>query len=117
MIFDMRRCYWMTAICAINLIAPGCLVTSIEGDPDPDQSVAINGLTIRTTCRATIECAPTLVFEWCASVNRHLDDASRFVRDFWADNGCMGSVLLGRTDCEAGGVPCGRRGLVEIIEP
>lgn len=117
MIFGMRRCYWIVISCAINLIAPACLVTDVEGDPGSGESIAINGLTIRTTCISTIDCAPQLVFEWCASPNRHLHDAQSFVSAFWEANGCEGSVSLGRTDCDAGGVPCAHRGLVEIIEP
>ncbi len=117
MIFVMRRCYWMIIICAINLIAPACLVTSVDGDLDPDENIAINELLIRTTCASTIDCAPRLVFEWCAAPNRHLYSAQSFVSDFWEHNGCQGSVSFGRTDCEAGGVPCPRRGLVGVVEP
>lgn len=111
----MHRCFRMIILYAINLIASGCLVTT-GGDSDPGNGIAINGLAIRTTCAASIDCAPRLVFEWCASPNRHLHDSESFVDDFWAES-CGNSPLVGRIDCDAGGIPCSHRGLVEIIEP
>lgn len=88
----------------------GCLVTEVNGDPDPD--LGFNGLMIRTTCTAQIKCAPPLVFDWCAPLQRHSWDADDYVWAHWFESGCT-DTDVGWIGCDAGGVPCTRRGLVE----
>lgn len=92
----------------------GCLVTNVDGDDiDPEGQISINSLLVKTTCTATIDCAPPLTFDWCAYPQRHSIDANNFAWEFWFEHGCP-NTTVGWIECEAGFSLCSKRGLVEI---